>query len=144
MLDVIASSPLKYEPPKVSKRERKTLERRYGKLTPSLALIGAKFWPQATVTAYALEVSMSPIKKSTEVILRVAQDRVTNEEGRLRLQHVADELVKEISGRDKKVWLAKGGMTIVLALVYCDLQLIYAQIAVWQFGPLFIDYFCHE
>ena len=82
---------------------------RHQKLASGLALIGASSPDAKTVTACSVEVTYSEGSNDPEVVLRIAQNKLVDEKEKSNLQSLVDELVTEVSAKDKRVWNTKDG-----------------------------------
>ena len=84
---------------------------RHQKLASGLALIGASSPDAKTVTACSVEVTYPELEGSNDldVVLRIAQNKLVDEKEKSNLQSLVDELVTEVSAKDKRVWNTKDG-----------------------------------
>ena len=94
---------------------------RHQKLASGLALIGASSPDAKTVTACSVEVTYSEGSNDPEVVLRIAQNKLVDEKEKSNLQSLVDELVTEVSAKDKRVWNTKDGAFSFISLRLQDI-----------------------
>ena len=76
---------------------------RLQKLASGLALIGASSPDAETVTACSFEMTYPEGSNDPVVTLRIAQNKLVDQKERSKLQSMVDELVREVSAKDKRV-----------------------------------------
>jgi hypothetical protein len=81
-----------------------------------LALIGASSPDAKTVTACFVEVTYPEGSNDPVVILRMAQNKPVDEREKLNLQSLVDDLVTNVSAKDKSVWNKKDGAFSFISL----------------------------